>query len=142
MQRRLLSETDLTFKKVFELAQPSEVAEKNSRDLHKPIKAVHAILIQPPPYRAIVAVVNTYHISVDSNMPNVTVVAIRGTWLERVTANLSRNSREKATPRGVITYTFRGKVEQELERLEWDGIIQPVQFSIWAALIVPVVKRD
>ena len=41
-----------------------------------------------------------------------------------------------------VPYALRGKVEQELERLERDGIIQPVQFSNWAAPIVPVVKRD
>ena len=35
-----------------------------------------------------------------------------------------------------------GKVEQELDWLERDGIIQPVEFSEWAALIVPVVKTD
>ena len=49
VQRRLLSETDRTFKKAFELAQASEVAEKNVRDLHKPTGAVHAIGTQPPP---------------------------------------------------------------------------------------------
>ena len=60
VQRRLLSETDLTFKKAFELAQASEVAEKNARDLHKPTGAVHAIRTQQPPkkiHRAIVALV-------------------------------------------------------------------------------------
>ena len=30
----------------------------------------------------------------------------------------------------------------ELERLEREGVIEPVQFSDWAAPIVPVVKRD
>ena len=49
VQRRLLSETDLTFKKAFELAQASEVAEKNARDLHKLTGAVHAIRTQQPP---------------------------------------------------------------------------------------------
>ena len=38
-------------------------------------------------------------------------------------------------------YALRGKVEQELERLEHTGIIEPVKFSDWAALIVPVVKK-
>ena len=41
-----------------------------------------------------------------------------------------------------VPYALRGKVEKELERLERDGIIQPVQFSNWAGPIVPVVKRD
>ena len=41
-----------------------------------------------------------------------------------------------------VPYALRGKVEQELERLERTGIIEPVQFSEWAAPIVPVVKGD
>ena len=41
-----------------------------------------------------------------------------------------------------VPYAMRGKVEQELDRLERDGIIQPVEFSEWAAPIVPVVKTD
>ena len=44
VQRRLLSETDLTFKKAFELAQASEVAEKNARDLHKPSMATESYI--------------------------------------------------------------------------------------------------
>ena len=34
------------------------------------------------------------------------------------------------------------RVEQELERLQRMGVIEPVQFSEWAAPIVPVVKKD
>lgn len=30
----------------------------------------------------------------------------------------------------------------ELEHLEHEGVIEPVQFSNWAAPILPVVKRD
>ena len=41
-----------------------------------------------------------------------------------------------------VPYTLKGKVEQELERLEHTGIIESVQFADWAAPIVPVVKRD
>lgn len=33
-------------------------------------------------------------------------------------------------------------VNQALERLETAGIIEPIEFSEWAAPIVPVVKRD
>lgn len=36
----------------------------------------------------------------------------------------------------------RQKVEQELERLEQEGVIYPVQFSYCAAPIVPVKKAD
>ena len=34
------------------------------------------------------------------------------------------------------------KVEADLDRLEKQGVIKPVQFSDWTALIVPVIKRD
>ena len=37
---------------------------------------------------------------------------------------------------------IRDRVEAELERLQEQGIIEPVQFSEWAAPIVPVVKSD
>ena len=33
-------------------------------------------------------------------------------------------------------------MEQELARLEQAGVIEPVQFSHWAAPIVPVLKQD
>ena len=35
-----------------------------------------------------------------------------------------------------------GKVEEELERLEKEGIIDPIQFAHWAAPIVAVLKAD
>ena len=35
---------------------------------------------------------------------------------------------------------LREKVEAELDRLQTLGIISPVQFTRWAAPIVPVVK--
>ena len=41
-----------------------------------------------------------------------------------------------------VPYALRDKVEQELERLQRDGIIEPVRFSEWAAPVVPVVKTD
>ena len=45
----------------------------------------------------------------------------------------------KARP---VTFTMKAPLKQELERLEKEGIITPVQFSEWAAPIVPIVKSD
>ncbi len=44
----------------------------------------------------------------------------------------------KARP---VLYALKAKVEQELDRLESEGIISPVEFTEWAAPIVPVVKQ-
>ena len=41
-----------------------------------------------------------------------------------------------------VPYALRGRMEQDLDRLERDGIITPVEFSEWAAPIVPMVKTD
>ena len=41
-----------------------------------------------------------------------------------------------------VPYVLWGKVEQELDWMERDGIIQPVEYSEWAAPNVPVVKTD
>ena len=45
----------------------------------------------------------------------------------------------KARP---VPLALKEKVEEELERLQNAGIVSPVQFSKWAAPIVPVMKRD
>ena len=51
--------------------------------------------------------------------------------------------KEGARPRFYKARTaLKTKVEAESERLERDGIIEPVQFSNWAAPIVHVVKRN
>ena len=41
-----------------------------------------------------------------------------------------------------VPYALREKVEEELSRLEQDGIIEPVEFADWAAPIVPVLKGN
>ena len=50
-----------------------------------------------------------------------------------------------ATPRFFkprsVSYYLKEKVEQELARLQDEGMISPVHFSDWAAPIVPVVKK-
>ena len=82
-------------------------------------------------------------------MPNVVVVARSHTEVFKDELGLVKGMTAEihvdpqAPPRFFkarsVPYALRGKVEQELERLERDGIIQ---FSKWAAPIVPVVKRD
>ena len=37
---------------------------------------------------------------------------------------------------------MRAKVEQELDRPQQQEIIKPVQFSDWAAPIIPVLKQN
>ena len=37
---------------------------------------------------------------------------------------------------------MKSKVEEELEWLEKEGIIEPVQYAEWVAPIVPVLKAD
>ena len=45
----------------------------------------------------------------------------------------------KARP---VPYALKAKVEKELDRLQSEGIISPVEFIEWAAPIVAVVKQD
>ena len=41
-----------------------------------------------------------------------------------------------------VPYALREEIEQDLERLERAGTIEPVQYSEWATPIVPVMKSD
>ena len=41
-----------------------------------------------------------------------------------------------------VAYAMRPAVEEELDRLEKEDVITPVQFSDWAASIVQVMKKD
>lgn len=45
----------------------------------------------------------------------------------------------KARP---VPYALKEKIDRELDRLQDEGTIEPVQFSQWAAPIVPVLKAD
>ena len=51
-----------------------------------------------------------------------------------------------ATPRFFrqrsVPHALRGRVEQELERLEKTGIIEAIKFSDWTTPVVPLVKGD
>ena len=41
-----------------------------------------------------------------------------------------------------LPYALKEKVEKELDRLQSEGIISPVEFTEWVAPIIPVVKQD
>ena len=41
-----------------------------------------------------------------------------------------------------VSFALRRKVEDELDRLQALGVLRPIQFSEWAAPIVPVLKGD
>ena len=41
-----------------------------------------------------------------------------------------------------VPYSMKSKVEEELECLEKEGIIEPMQYAEWAAPTVPVLKAD
>ena len=41
-----------------------------------------------------------------------------------------------------VPYAMKGKIEEELSRLQEEGTIESVQFSEWAAPIVPIMKSD
>ena len=41
-----------------------------------------------------------------------------------------------------VPYALREKVEQELVRLQQEGVLEPVQVSEWAAPMVAVLKAD
>ena len=45
-------------------------------------------------------------------------------------------------PARSVSYAFRDKVDQELQRLQDEGILEPVEIAEWAAPIMAVVKRD
>ena len=41
-----------------------------------------------------------------------------------------------------VPYAMKGKIEEELKRLQEEGTIESVQFSEWSAPIVPIMKSD
>ena len=41
-----------------------------------------------------------------------------------------------------VPYSLRTKVEQELEKLQNDGIIEPISHSNWATPVVPAIKKN
>ena len=55
---------------------------------------------------------------------------------------IDKDERPRFFPARPVSFAMRKKVEEELQRLQSMGVIQPVQFADWAAPIVPVMKND
>ena len=55
---------------------------------------------------------------------------------------IDKDERPRYYPARQVPFAIREKVEEELERLQALGVIRPVQFSDWAAPVVPVMKSD
>ena len=55
---------------------------------------------------------------------------------------VEQNERPRFRKPYQVSFALRQKVEEELVRLQALDVIQPVQFSDWAAPIVPVMKKD
>ena len=55
---------------------------------------------------------------------------------------IDKGERPRFFPARPVSFAVRKKVEEELQRLQSMGVIEPVQFSDWAAPIVPVQKSD
>ncbi|XP_057711364.1 uncharacterized protein K02A2.6 [Corythoichthys intestinalis] len=60
----------------------------------------------------------------------------------KATISVKRDAVPKFHKARVLPFAMKEKVEKELERLEKEGVINPVKHSEWAAPVVPVSKRD
>lgn len=64
---------------------------------------------------------------------------LRGT---KVRLHVKEGAKPKFCKARNVPYVMKEKLEKELKRLEDEHIITPVQFSEWAAPVVPVIKQN
>jgi len=64
---------------------------------------------------------------------------LRGTTVK---LTMDPNAKPRFCKPRTVPYAMKAKVEAELDRLQRSGVIEPVEFSDWAAPIVPVLKED
>ena len=60
----------------------------------------------------------------------------------QVNLNVDSNATPKFYKARTVPLALKQKVENELDNLESMGIISPIQFSRWAAPVVPVMKQN
>lgn len=60
----------------------------------------------------------------------------------KATIRVSAEAQPKFYRPRSVPYAMRAKVEEELDRLQKEGVISPVKYAEWAASIVPVLKPD
>ena len=60
----------------------------------------------------------------------------------KVKIHVDPEARPKSFKARPVPYAMTGKIEVELKKLQDEGTIEPVQFSEWAAPIVPILKLD
>ena len=89
VQRRLLSEAELDLKKAFDLAQSSEIADKNAKDIQRQGASWGSNTKAPRDTNLALAVVVSIALSpVVSKMPSVMLVARQATCQKSVAASL------------------------------------------------------
>ena len=59
----------------------------------------------------------------------------------QATLHVRPDARPKFFKPRTLPFAIKGAIEQELDRLEANGVIRKVSHSEWAAPIVPVPKR-
>ena len=150
IQRHLLQETELTYKKAYEIAQAMEVATKDMEDLKKAIPKGRGPSLFGRNWLERIKVnwndVNHLQDSAVDRIVNKHKNLFRdelGT-LKEMTAKIFVTQMHNLVffkPRPV-PYLLKEKVGIEIEHLQQAGIIKPVMFSDRAAPVVPVVKKD
>ena len=61
---------------------------------------------------------------------------------QTVHINMKADAKPRFCKARTVPFAMKQQVEDELDRLQKDGVIEPVTFSRWAAPIVPVIKES